>query len=109
MEWTDKGNRIAVIALHKCGIERARIFELPESLNIFVYRTVNLFLDTGRISNRKRSGRPRMVRTPQVIAAVRSRINRNLVRKKKNHDSGNGYCAENHEWHYQTRLGTWGF
>ena len=43
MEWTDKQNRIAVIALHKCGIERAGIFELLKPLNItrvFVYRTV---------------------------------------------------------------------
>ena len=34
MEWTDKENRIAVIALHKCGIERAHIFELLKLLNI---------------------------------------------------------------------------
>ena len=38
-------------------------------------------MDTGGVSDRKRSGRPRVVRTPQVINAVRSRINRN--RKKK--------------------------
>jgi hypothetical protein len=43
MEWTDKKNRVAVIALHKCKIERARIFELLKLLNImsvFVYCTV---------------------------------------------------------------------
>jgi hypothetical protein len=34
MEWTDKENCIAVTALHKCGIERARIFELLKPLNI---------------------------------------------------------------------------
>ena len=28
MEWIDKENLIAVIALQKCGIERARIYEL---------------------------------------------------------------------------------
>jgi hypothetical protein len=28
MGWTDKENHIAVIALHKSRIERARIFEL---------------------------------------------------------------------------------
>ena len=32
-----------------------------------------------------------------------------LSENKKNHGSGNGYCAENHESHYQTRLGTLGF
>ena len=31
---TDKENRIAVIDLHKCGIERARTFELLKLLNI---------------------------------------------------------------------------
>ena len=37
----DKENRIAAIALHKCGIERARIFGLLKPLHIarvFVYR-----------------------------------------------------------------------
>ena len=34
MEWTDKETRIAVIAFHKCGIERAYIFELLKPLNI---------------------------------------------------------------------------
>ena len=49
MEWIGKDNRIAIIDFHKCGIERARIFELAKSLNItlvFVYRTVKLFLKT---------------------------------------------------------------
>ena len=44
----DKENRIAVIALHKCRIERTH--------NVFVYHTVKLFLDTGGISDRIRSG-----------------------------------------------------
>jgi hypothetical protein len=33
MEWTDKENCIAVIGLHKCGIEIARIYELLKLLN----------------------------------------------------------------------------
>ena len=50
---------------------------------VFVYRTVKkLFLDTGEVSDHKRSGQPRVVHTPQVINAVRSRINKNLVRKQ---------------------------
>ena len=32
-----------------------------------------------------------------------------LPKNKKNHDLGNGYCAENHELHYKTRLGSWCF
>ena len=44
-----------------------------------------MFLDTGRVDlgYRKKSGRPRMVGTPQVINAVRSKIKRNPVRKQK--------------------------
>lgn len=48
-----------------------------------MYRTVKLFEDTGDVNDRKRSGRPRAVRTPQVINAVRSRIARKPVRKQK--------------------------
>ena len=68
MECIDTGNRIAAIAPHKCGIENY-YFELLKPLNItrvFVYRTVKLFLDKGGVSDHKRSGRPRMVRTPHV-------------------------------------------
>ena len=46
-----------------------------------MYRNVKLFLETGGVS--KRPGRPRVGRTPQVINAVESRINRNPVRKQK--------------------------
>ena len=59
MEWTDKKNCIVVIALHKFIIQGARICELLKLLNItrvFVHRTVKLFFNTGRISDRKRSG-----------------------------------------------------
>jgi len=45
MEWTDKENHIAVIALDKCRIGRAHIFELLTLLKIMhvsVYRTVKL-------------------------------------------------------------------
>ena len=34
MEWIDKENRIAANALHKCRIERARIYELLKPLHI---------------------------------------------------------------------------
>ena len=48
-----------------------------------MYHTVKLFLDTGGGSDCKRSARPHIVHTPQVINAIRSRINRNPVRKQK--------------------------
>ena len=82
MEWTDKENHIAVFALHKCEIEKAHIFLVTKTAEYyawFVYRTVKLFLDTGGVSNHKRSSWPRLVHTSQVINTVRSRINRNPV------------------------------
>jgi hypothetical protein len=69
-----------------------------------VYCTVKLFLDIGEVIDHKRLSRCPVVCTQQVINAVRSRINLNPVWQQKNHGSGNEYCAENHEWHYQTRF-----
>ena len=73
-------------------------------MHVFVYRTVKLFLDMGAVSDRKRCGRPRVVRTPQVINAVKNQPK--SCPKTKNNGSGNGYYAKNHESHYQIRLGT---
>ena len=59
----------------------------------------------GGVSDRKRSSWPHVIHMPQVIKAVRSRINWNPVWKKKIIIIGNGYCFENCELHYQTKLG----
>lgn len=86
MEWSDKENRIAVIALHKCNMKKGDIFKTLQPLGIsrmFVYRCINLFEETGDIKDRQRSGRPRTVRTPQAIKAVKARIKRNPLRKQK--------------------------
>lgn len=86
MDWGDKENRVAVIALHKCGFEKSAIFKTLQPLGIsrmFVYRAVKLFEETGGIDDRPRSGRPRTVRTPQAIKAVEARIRRNPLRKQK--------------------------
>jgi hypothetical protein len=42
-----------------------------------------LFLDTGEVSDRKRSYQPCMVLMSPVINTVRSRINQNPVQKQK--------------------------
>ena len=45
MEWGFKENRVAVIALHKCGKSDSQIFELLKPLKIsrkFVYRAIKL-------------------------------------------------------------------
>jgi len=49
----------------------------------FVYRTIERYRSTGDVVDRVRSGRPRSVRTKMAIEAVRSRINRNPLRKQK--------------------------
>jgi transposase len=86
MEWGDKENRIAVIALHKVGMEPNAIFKTLHTLGIskmFVYRAINRYNETSSVCDRKRSGRPRSVRTKKVVKAVRERIRRNPVRKQK--------------------------
>ena len=42
-----------------------------------IYRTINRLKETGSITDRKRSGRPRSVRIPAAIKRFRSRIWRN--------------------------------
>ena len=72
-------------------------------------RTVKLLLDTGLVIDRKRSDRPRMVKTPEFINNVRSRIYKNPVPKQKDNGSENEYYTENHVVHVQAILGTQGF
>lgn len=86
MEWGDIENRVVVVGLHKCNMEKGEIFRILRPLGItrnFVYRTVKLFEDTGGVRDRQRSGRPRTVRTPSAIKAVQSRIRRKPLRKQK--------------------------
>lgn len=86
MEWGDKENRIAVVALHKVGKCPSVIFETLKLLGIsrqFVYRTINRFNKHNTIQDCQRSGRPRAVRTPDVIKAVSNRIRRIPLRKQK--------------------------
>lgn len=81
-----KENRIAVIALHKCGKNANQIFELLKPLGIskmFVYRAINRFVESSQLEDRPRSGRPRVARTSAVVKAVRERIRRNPLRKQK--------------------------
>lgn len=86
MEWGNKENRIAVIALHKCNKSATEIFNLLKPLKIskkFIYRTVKRYNEISSVEDRARSGRPRETRTPEVIKAVRERIRRNPLRKQK--------------------------
>lgn len=81
-----KENRVAVIALHKCGKSPSDIFNLLKPLNIsrmFVYRAIKRYDELLGTEDRGRSGRPRTVRTPSVVKAVRERIRRNPLRIQK--------------------------
>jgi len=85
MEWGDYENRVAVIALHKVGKAQSEIFHTLKKLKIsrmFVYRTIQRFVEDGSIRDRPREGRPRSVRTPAAVKAVAARIRRNPVRKQ---------------------------
>lgn len=86
MEWGDKENRIAIIALYKVGKTPSFIFDTLNPLGIsrmFVYRTIERYDETQGVEDRPRSGRPRSVRTPNAIKAVAARIRRNPLRKQK--------------------------
>lgn len=86
MEWGVKENRVAVIALHKCGKSAAEILKLLKPLKItkrFIYRAIERFNETLGIDDRARTGRPRTVRTVSAIKTVRERIRRNPLRKQK--------------------------
>ena len=85
MEWGCYENRVAVIALHKVGKSPGEIFKTLQKLQIsekFVYRTINRFVETGTVRDRPRQGRPRTVRTPELIKAVAARVRRNPVRRQ---------------------------
>lgn len=86
MNWGVKENRVAVIALHKCDKSVTEIYNLLKKLKInktFIYRTIERYNETFSVSDRKKSGRPRTVRTPKIIKAVKERIRRNPLRKQK--------------------------
>ena len=106
MEWTDKENRIAVIALHKCS-SYFWVTKIIKYCSCFVYCMVKLFLYTGGVSDRKRSGQPRVVFMPQINKAVSSRINWNPIWKQKK--SWLGKCILHQELWVTLSNKTWGF
>ena len=86
MKWTLKEDRVAVIALHRCGYAPIQLFNILKIFNItkrFVYRTIKRYNEDSSVDDRSRRGRHRFVRTPAVIKAVKARIQRNPKRKQK--------------------------
>eukprot|EP00095_Tigriopus_kingsejongensis_P008357 maker-scaffold1160_size58366-snap-gene-0.8 protein:Tk08357 transcript:maker-scaffold1160_size58366-snap-gene-0.8-mRNA-1 annotation:"peptidyl-prolyl cis-trans isomerase-like 2" len=61
----------------KSSPEFLKAFKAVKMNRMFVKRTVDQYKDTGKEIDRRRSGRPRSVRTPGVVNSVREKIPRN--------------------------------
>jgi hypothetical protein len=85
--WGFKENRVAVIALHKCGKSDSQIFKLLKPLKIprnFVYRAIKCYKELWGVEDKARSGCLKSVRAEAAIKRVRERIRRNPLWKQKN-------------------------
>ena len=81
-----KENRVAVIALHKCGKSDSQIFKLLKPLKIsrnFIYRAIKCCKKLSGVEDGSRSGRLKSVRAEAAIKTVRERIRRNPLWKQK--------------------------
>jgi hypothetical protein len=86
MEWGFEENRVAVIALYKCGKSDYQIFKLLKPLKIygnFVYRAIKRYKELWAVEDRVRSGRLNCVRAEAAIKTVRELIGRNPLWKQK--------------------------
>ena len=72
--------RAAIKLFHDNGFSPASIAKQLAKVHIGerkVYRTIKRLRETGTIADRKRSGRPRSVRTPALVNKVKCRLVRN--------------------------------
>ena len=86
MEGGFKENRVAVIALHKCGKSDSEIFKLLKLLKIsrnFVCRAVKDYNGLWVVEDRAQSGRLKSARAEATFKTVRERIRRNPLWKRK--------------------------
>jgi hypothetical protein len=73
VEWGFKENRVAVIALHKCGKSDSQIFKLLKPLKIsrnFVYLAIKRYKELWGVEERAQSGRLKIVRAEAAIKTV---------------------------------------
>lgn len=78
--------RDIVIKKFMKGQQPGEIFRDLKPLGIkrdFVYRTIRRYNETSSVDDRKRSGRPRSVRTKETVKMVRERIRRNGQRSAR--------------------------
>jgi inhibitor of nuclear factor kappa-B kinase subunit alpha len=77
--------RLIVLAFQR-GERQADIFRRFKDDGVsrqLISKTIKRWRETGSITNRPRTGRPRSVRTPRRIKAVRARIRRNPQRSQR--------------------------
>ena len=75
--------RAAIKLYYDKGFSTSSIVKQLKNLDIGkkkVYRTIKRLRETGSICDRKRSGRPRSVRTPALVNKVRCRLWKNPKR-----------------------------
>ena len=78
--------RRLIVRAFKRGERQADIFHRLKSDGVsrpFISLTIKRWRETGSIADRPRTGRPRTVRTPERIKAVRARIRRNPRRSQR--------------------------
>jgi len=83
---TRESNRSAVAKLLLAGHSAGAIFKMLEPSGIsrrFVYRTIKRISETGSIKDRKRTDRPRTVRTSRLKRVVSDQICRNPRRSMR--------------------------
>jgi transposase len=86
MEWGVKENRVAVIALHKCGKSDSQIFKLLEPLKVlrnFIYRAIKSYKELWSVEDRAQSGHLKSVRAEATIKTVWERIRQSPLWKQK--------------------------
>jgi hypothetical protein len=74
MNWGFKGNRVAVIALHKCGKSDYQIFKLLKPFKTsrnFFCQAIKPYKEFWGAEDRARSGRLKSVRAEAAIKTVR--------------------------------------
>jgi len=77
MEWGFKENRVAVIALQKCGKSDSPIFKLLKPLKIslnFVYQAIKRYKELWGVVNRAQSGCLKSVGAEAAIKKVQGWI-----------------------------------
>ena len=78
--------RAVVIAFFQQGKNHNQIYNLlvkKKYSRHFIKYTINRYLETGSINDRKRTGKPRTVRTKKMIEKVRSAVKRNSNRAQR--------------------------